>query len=209
MVAAQARGDDRRFASVLVVDDDSQLREFLNQLLSERRYVVFQAATGEEAIDIARRERPALVLLDVRLPGISGYEVCWQLRAEFGNQLPVIFISGERVEPFDRAVALRIGGDDYLVKPFAPDELLARMERLLEREVIHDDGRGRSAVTDLTPRELEILQLLADGLTVKEISNTLAVSHKTVSSHLHNILLKLDVHSQAQAVGAAFRRGLV
>lgn len=196
-------------ASVLVVDDDSQLREFLTQLLSERRYVVFEAATGEEAIDIARRERPALVLLDVRLPGISGYDVCWQLRAEFGNRLPVVFISGERVEPFDRAVALRLGGDDYLVKPFAPDELLARMERLLEREVPHDDGRIRSAATDLTPRELEILKLLADGFTAKEISSKLAVSHKTVSSHLHNILLKLDVHSQAQAVGAAFRRGLV
>src|SRR5947199_241905 len=77
----------------------------------------------------ARTARPAVVLLDISLPDVSGFEVCRELRDEFGDDLPIIFVSGERVEAVDRAVGLLLGADDYVVKPFDLDELLARVRR--------------------------------------------------------------------------------
>ena len=77
-------------------------------------------ATGEEALELARLERPSLVLVDVNLEGMSGYDVCRILRANFGDAVPIIFVSGDRTEAFDRVAGLRLGADDYLVKPVDP-----------------------------------------------------------------------------------------
>lgn len=80
-----------------------------------------------------RRHELALVVLDVNIPGISGYEICRRLRDEFGPALPILFLSGERTESFDKVAGLLVGGDDYLVKPFSPDELVARVQKLAGR----------------------------------------------------------------------------
>ena len=195
---------------VLVVEDDIDLRTVVVALLQRRGYRVHQTAWGEEALTVARQERPSLVLLDVNLPGISGYEVCRELRAEFGEGLPIVFVSGERTEPYDRVVGLRLGADDYVMKPFAPDELLARVDRLIEHAASNTEPRPRRAtISRLSRRELEVLQLLADGRGPKQIALELSTSPKTISNHIHSILVKLDVHSQAQAVAAAFRNELV
>ena len=116
-----------------------------------------------------------------------------------------MFISGDRVEPFDRAAGLLLGADDYVVKPFAPDELVARVRRLVTR---FTPPAGRAERPKLTRRESEVLHLLADGLAQPEIAAELVISSKTVSSHIQHILSKLGVHSRAQAV-AAVHRGLV
>ena len=195
---------------VLVVEDDSDLNGLIAELLQRAGYRVRQVTGGEEALTVARQERPSLVLLDIRLPGISGYEVCRELRATFGERLPIVFISGERTEPYDRVAGLRLGADDHIVKPFAPDELLARIERLLKHTAYPiPEEAGSRAVSRLSARELEVLQLLANGRTPKEIALDLSVSRKTVSNHIQNILVKLDVHSQAQAVVVAFSEGVV
>src|SRR5206468_3329397 len=116
---------------ILVVDDDPHFRVLVTALLSRAGYVTFEAPTGDAALAAARAERPALVLLDISLPDVNGFEVCLMLREEFGNGLPIIFVSGERTEPIDRAVGMMLGGDDYIVKPFDPDELLARARRAI------------------------------------------------------------------------------
>jgi DNA-binding NarL/FixJ family response regulator len=195
---------------ILVVDDDPGCRALLHDLLAGAGYEVRDAQCGAEALTVAREERPRLVLLDVHLPGMSGYQVLHTLRDEFGA-LPVIFISGKRTEPFDRTGGLMLGADDYIVKPFDHDELLARVERSLRGAPASTpavDYTGARAL-GLTRREQEILALLAAGRKSEDISHDLFISRKTVSAHIQNILAKLDVHSQAQAIALAFRSNLV
>jgi DNA-binding NarL/FixJ family response regulator len=117
-----------------------------------------------------------------------------------------MFVSEERVEPFDRVAGLQLGADDYVVKPFAPEEFVARVRRMVMRSA-SDDPAGVG--TKLTRREAEVLQLLASGLTQPEIARQLVISESTVASHIEHILEKLDVHSRAQAVALALRSGLV
>jgi DNA-binding NarL/FixJ family response regulator len=200
-----AGGPLNEFNPILIVDDDPAMRELLSSLLDQAGLSTRQAATGEEALADARKERPRLVLLDVRLPGVSGYEVCRELRERYGEQLPIVFLSGERVESFDRAAGLLLGADDFVVKPFAPDELLARVRRLVARFTPATEEADRQK---LTRREAEVLHLLANGLAQPEIAKELVISPKTVSSHIQHILAKLGVHSRAQAV-AAVHRGLI
>jgi DNA-binding NarL/FixJ family response regulator len=190
--------------TILVVDDDAGFRAFVAAILERIGYDVVEAGDGARAIEAARDARPAAVVLDVRLPQVSGYEVCRELRDLYGDGLPIVFVSGERVEAFDRAAGMLVGGDDYLVKPVNPDELLARVRRLLER----DRGEARNE-QPLTEREIEVLQLVAEGLPPAQIGAQLVISPKTVSSHVQRILAKLDVHTRAQAVAIAYELGLI
>ena len=152
-----------------------------------------------------RSARPSVLLLDVNMPDGSGYEVCRAVRSEFGPRIPIIFLSGERTEGFDRAAGLMLGADDYLVKPFDPDELVARVRRFAD-----DDGSvTQMTARNLTPREREVLRLLVDGFGQDEIASSLYISPKTVATHVQRILGKLGVRTRTQAVALAFRDGLV
>jgi DNA-binding NarL/FixJ family response regulator len=187
---------------VLVVDDDASLRVMVCSLLGQAGYETAGAGTGEDALAMAAARRPSLVVLDVHLPGVSGYEVCHELKERFGPSLPVLFLSGERVESYDRVAGLLVGADDYVCKPFAPDELVTRARGLI--------GRTTSKVgLTLTPRELEVLRLLTKGMEASEIAAELSISQKTVAKHLEHVLSKLDVHTRAQAVALAYREGLL
>jgi two-component system nitrate/nitrite response regulator NarL len=185
--------------SVLVVDDDPGMRALLRELFTRAGLRVTEASDGHEALDIAETMRPALVVLDVFLPRTGGYEACRQLRERFGDELPIVFLSGERTEPTDRTAGLLLGADDYLVKPFHPDELLARVRRLLERRTgaVRRDEDGHDAYAELTPREVEVLRLLARGMRQTEIARSLVISPKTAGTHIQHILGKLGVHSRA------------
>jgi DNA-binding NarL/FixJ family response regulator len=189
---------------VLVVDDDEAQRELISTVLGRAGFSTVDAANGEEAMAAARRHQPRLVVLDVLLPDVSGYEVCHRLRDEFGSTVSIVFLSGERTEGLDRAAGLLVGADDYLVKPFSPDELLARVRVRLPAA-----PEEPSLPSDLTKRELEVLRLLSDGLSQKEIASSLVISSKTVAAHIQHILGKLGVHSRTQAVAQAYRRGLL
>jgi DNA-binding NarL/FixJ family response regulator len=191
---------------ILVVDDDPATGVAISALLESARLETRRATSGEDALAVAQEERPQMVLLDVRLPGVSGYEVLRELRDRFGEKLPIMFVSGERVEPFDRVAGLQLGADDYLTKPFAPDELIARVRRLLVRS----GSEGRGAVrAKLTRREREVLNLLASGRSQPEIAEQLVISSSTVASHIEHILEKLGVHSRAEAVAVAHRSGFL
>jgi DNA-binding NarL/FixJ family response regulator len=198
--------EGRLSTSVLVVDDDEGYLQLVTSVLERAGYTTVTFASGEEALAAARTERPALAILDVKLPDVSGYEVCRALKDTFGSGLPVIFVSGVRTEPFDKAAGLLLGAEDYIAKPFEAGEFLARVRRLLSPKAALQSPDGSAAA--LTPREREVLLLLAEGLDQAEIAERLVISPTTVSTHLQHILEKLGVHSRAQAVALAHRVGL-
>src|SRR5919202_4550452 len=149
----------RARATILIADDDAESRSLAAAVLQRVGYHVLEVDNGDGAIDGARLQLPRLVILEVNLPALSGYEVCHQLKEEF-RSLPIILVSGERTEPFDRVAGMLIGADDYLVKPFAPDELLVRVRRLVRTT----PPVASVVASRLTPRENEVLCHLAEGL---------------------------------------------
>jgi DNA-binding NarL/FixJ family response regulator len=191
--------------TILIADHEVETRSLVSGVLQAAGYDVVETDSGDDVMDAARRELPRLVILEVTLPALSGYEVCHQLREEFGEGLPIIFVSGERTEPFDRVAGILIGADDYMVKPFAPDELLARVRRLVRSRAPVAPG----VALKLTARENEVLRLLAEGLEQEEIASQLFISRRTVGTHIENITRKLGVRSRAQAVALAYREDLV
>ena len=196
---------------MLVVDDDPGFRALARTLLERAGLDVDLAAEGDDALEAVREAKPDLVLLDVRLPGTSGYEVYRELKDLHGEELPIIFVSGERVESYDRVAGLMLGADDYLVKPFDSDELLARVRRSLRRRSGGEqmDSEAEGLIDALTPREREVLALLATGRSSKQAARELVISPRTLGTHMQHILRKLDVHSRTQAVVIANRAGLV
>jgi DNA-binding NarL/FixJ family response regulator len=199
---------DRTSGPILIADADETFVRSLQTLLESIGYRTLAAWTGEEALKVAREERPLVVLLDVQLPLVNGYEVCRALRDEFGRTVAIAFVSGTRTEPIDISSGLLVGADDYLVKPFDSSELLARVGALMRR-VAAEDAIAISNPASLTSRELEILRLLAHGFDQPDIAQRLSISPRTVSAHIEHILGKLGVHSRAQAVAAAYRGQLI
>jgi DNA-binding NarL/FixJ family response regulator len=186
---------------VLIADEDEASRARLAGLLQGNGFNVVQVASGEEALQAVREARPSIALLEVPLGQLSGYEVCRTLRSELGDALPIVFVSGSRTESYDRVAGLLLGADDYIVKPYAPDELLTRVRNLIRRA----RPLAPAVVTGLTRREREVLRLLVEGLRSEEIAGRLFISRKTVGTHIEHILRKLGVRSQAQAVALAYR----
>jgi DNA-binding NarL/FixJ family response regulator len=189
---------------ILIVDDDSALAAVMLELLELAGYRGVSVGTAAAALEAGRVEAPLLVVLDVHLPDLSGYEALQQLRAALGVQLPILFVSGVRVESYDRAAGLLCGGDDYLVKPFAADEFLARVRALLRRTDAHPQPE-----IELTDREAEVLALLATGLEPADVAEQLEIGARTVGSHLEHIMEKLGAHSRAQMIALAYQQGLV
>jgi two-component system, OmpR family, KDP operon response regulator KdpE len=161
-------------ASILVVDDESQIRRVLRATLSSNGYDVVEAKDGQEAIDMVIRERPDLILLDVNMPGMSGLEACSKIRLSYEG--PIIMVTVRNSEQ-DKIVALDAGADDYVVKPFAIGELLARIRAALrrfssgeplpkidtpelridlERRIVDVHGQR----VHLTPKEFDVLRTL-------------------------------------------------
>jgi len=160
--------------TILVVDDEPQIRRVLRATLSSNGYEVLEAKDGPEAIDMVLRERPDLILLDVNMPGMSGLEACSKIRLSYHG--PIIMVTVRNTER-DKVVALDAGADDYVVKPFAIGELLARIRAALRRFTSEEplpkvetpelsidlerrivDVRGQRV--HLTPKEFDVLRTL-------------------------------------------------
>ena len=140
--------------SILVVDDEPSVRDALQRALKAQHYVVITAADGRQALDAIADERPELVLLDVLMPVMDGFEACRRLR-ELGDRTPVLMLTA-RDAVGDRVEGLDAGADDYVVKPFALEELLARCRALLRRSGVPGDEPLRFADVVLDPVTREV-----------------------------------------------------
>jgi len=145
-------------ARILVVDDEPSITEFVSYNLKKEGYEVSVAVNGDEALEFAAASPFDLVVLDVMLPGMDGYEVCRRLRQT--SSVPVLFLSARDTE-LDKVVGLEIGGDDYLAKPFGVRELSARVKALLRRA--QPDARGSAAGVE---------KILVSGVTLDEAAHT-------------------------------------
>ena len=199
--------------SILLVDDHMAIRMGLMTATSDAgdMEVVAEVDNGGEAIEAFRRHRPDIVLLDLRMPGMSGLETLRALREECKSARVLIFsnyASGEEV-----AQAIKAGAAGFVLKEMPLDRLLEairvvqRGERYMPPEIAVRVGERRLA--QLSPRELEVLQLLARGMSNKEIGAQLGVVEGTVKIHVANILSKLGVSDRMQALIEAVKRGIV
>ncbi len=143
---ADGRG---RVNKILIVDDDRSLLEVLKYNLQREDYEVVTAVDGAQALDVARSQKPDLIILDVMLPVLSGLEVCRILRKE--TSVPILMLSA-RADEVDRVVGLELGADDYITKPFGVRELMARVRATLRRsELLHPEVKGEAPADDIGP----------------------------------------------------------
>ena len=202
--------------TILVVDHDDATRAAAVSVVARLGFRPHAVEDAELVLEQLHGELPVLAIVEVELPGpVSGLELMRELHAAHGDGLPVILVSADRTAPLDHVAGLLLGADDYVSKPFDDGELLARVRRSLSRagrSPADGNGHGHAALngdTRLSPRELEILELLSQGLGQSEIAQSLVLSPKTVGTHIQHVLSKLGVHSRAQAVVEAYRLGLV
>jgi DNA-binding NarL/FixJ family response regulator len=195
------RGD-----TVLIADPDEAARDLLSGVLRNAGYEPLEASAGDEALELAHATAPAAAILEIPLPGLSGYELCTALRVEFGADMPVIFLTGTRIEPYDRVAGLLLGADDYVTKPYSAGELLVRLRNLLHRRA---DPQASRFARRLTKREHEVLELMAEGLQHDEIAQKLIISPKTVATHVEHILQKLGARGRAQAIAIAYHHRIL
>jgi DNA-binding NarL/FixJ family response regulator len=212
-----------RLMRILLVDDHALVRAGLRSLLEgfDGVEVVAEAGNGREAIELARTHAPHLVLMDIALPELNGLEAAARLRDEQPGARVIMLSMHSNEEYVLRA--LRAGVAGYLLKDSAPSELqhaietVARGEVYLSprasRKVIDDYLRRHDASDDplqqLTPRQREILQLIAEGKSTKDIGFLLAISIKTVETHRAQLMRRLGVHDVPGLVRCAMRLGLV
>jgi DNA-binding NarL/FixJ family response regulator len=202
----------RNGETVLIADGDGRSRAQLVRALNRGGYQTIDVGSADEALEASRGNGVGLVVLEVELPDLTGYELCRELRDEHGDELPIFFISGTRTEPLDRVAGLLLGADDFIVKPFDRAELVARVSRFLSRREAtqqvpstHDTTRNGP---HLTERERQILGRLAHGGKQNEIALELSISPKTVATHIQNLLRKLGAHSRAELVARAWALNL-
>jgi len=208
--------------SVLIVDDHTLFRRGIRSLLEDEQdmLVVGEAANGRDALAIARERTPDVVLMDIQMPELDGIEVTRILHREMPH-LGIVFITMYEDDEFVFR-GLQAGGRGYILKDADPDTMLrairavAHGESLLGaavavkvmRQFAAIDG-PRDVVDELTPREIEVLKLVAEGLSNREIAARLCISPKTVKNHINNILSKLHLFGRTQATLYAIRSGLV
>ncbi len=194
-------------ARAVVVDDHPVVREGLRALLSEAGVeVAGEAADGRAALAVIREVRPELAVVDVALPGLSGIELCRRIRRRL-PQVQVVLISMFD-EPAWRAEAARAGAAAYLLKGMAPAELVEAIRRVVKGERLLSEEEA-DKVLPLTPREREVVQLIAQGKKISDIARILSRSPATVRAHKASAMRKLSVHSTAELVRTALELGLV
>jgi FixJ family two-component response regulator len=191
--------------TVFVVDDDEALRDSLRWLLEAHGYEVALYDSAERFLSDDAAMRPGCLLLDMRMPGMSGQEL-FDALIERGNRMPVVFITGHGDVPMAVA-AVKKGAVDFIEKPFSEEDLLRLVGQCLERDILQREAVAASASivarqAALTPREREVLELIVAGKPNKVIADQLAISPKTVEVHRSRVMEKMGVRSVAGLVQA-------
>lgn len=212
-----------RSIRVLLVDDHAVVRKGLQALLEREAgfQVIGEAQDGEEALRAADRLRPDVILMDLEMPGIGGIEATRRITADHPTTQVVVLTSHASEE--DVFPALKAGALGYLLKHSAPEDVLQAIRQAHRGETVlhpaiarmvlqelHRPGASKPRTTDpLSEREVEVLRLIARGMSNQEIADTLVVGEATVRSHVSSILRKLQLASRTQAALYALREGLV
>jgi DNA-binding NarL/FixJ family response regulator len=204
---------------IVLAEDDTLLMEALSRLLEPAFEVVGTASDGDEAVDVALRVRPDLVLLDARMPRSSGFDAARRLRVEL-PAVRLVFLTANR-DPQLAAEAFRIGASAYLLKDATPEEFEAALRAALRGEVTlsphiagGDPGllppppRVEGAPERLSSRERDVLKRLAAGLSMKEVAAELGIATRTVAYHKYRMMETLSLRSSAELVGFAVKNGL-
>ena len=195
---------------VFVVDDDEAVRASVAMLLESVALPVETYASAREFLDVWREERAGCLVLDLRMPGLSGLELQERLAAR-GSRLPIVFLTGHGDVP-DAVAAMRSGAVDFLRKPFRDQDLLDRIQQALEldrgRREAAEERRDLAARLDrLTPREREVLDRVVAGQPNKQIAAELGVSDRTVEIHRSRAMVKMEAGSLAELVRIVLRAG--
>jgi DNA-binding NarL/FixJ family response regulator len=212
-----------RKATILVVEDDLSVRNAIGDMLRLHGFEVASAGDGFAALELMRQQTPDLILADIVMPGMNGYQFYHRVRgkAEW-LWIPFIFLTALD-EAGDIRYGRELGADDYIVKPFEPSDLLAAILGKLERfdQLIRsnqataplignqdDMAALKGAVELLSEREREVLMLICGGLTNAQIAKRLFVAVSTVKTHVASILAKLGVHNRVEAATLVLQAGL-
>lgn len=209
--------------TILLADDHRLVREGLRKLIEEREdlRVVAEATTGQEAIELCQKLRPDLVLMDISMPGLSGIDATRRICKNTPGT-KVLILSMHDNQGYVEEV-LRSGASGYVLKDSAASDLLQAIDAVrggdsflsptVTQQVVDAIARPAdrpvAAASQLTDREREVLTLIAEGLSSKEIAQKLGVSLKTIESHRANLMDKLDIHKVSGLVRFAIRAGLV
>ncbi len=203
---------------VLIVEDDPGISLSLKDEFESLGYMVIKTGNGQKGLTLARQESPDLIILDLMLPGMEGYDVCRELRNE-GNKTPIIMLTAKNRE-IDKVLGLDLGADDYVTKPFDLRELMARVRAVLRRtsEQVDDissyrfgqielnfkkyEATKKGKKLDMTPLQFQILKLLiqkkGEVLSRDELLDEVwgrdgvCISHRTIDSHIANIRKKIE-----------------
>jgi two-component system NarL family response regulator len=199
---------------VLVADDHPVVRVGLTTIVNAQpgMTVVGEARNGREAIELYRAHRPDVLLLDLRMPVLSGLDAVQAIRTEFPESRIIVLTTFDADEDIVRA--LKAGVQGYLLKDSVGDTLIEAIQAVHrgQRRLAAEVGQrlaDRMAGAELTPRELEVLKLLARGGTNKDLATALSISEATVKGHVNNILSKLGVTDRTMAAAAALQRGII
>lgn len=199
---------------VLIADDHPLVRRGLAAIIDmeDDASVVGEAGNGEEAVQLWRTLRPDVTLMDLRMPGVEGVQAIRRIRAEDGNAAIIVLTTFDHDE--DIYAGLRAGAKAYLLKDVQPEELF-RCIRAVHAGEAYLQPRVAAKLAQrvqeeaLTEREVQILDLLAEGRSNRAIGQALFITESTVKSHLKSLFVKLDVTSRAEAIALAARRGLI
>jgi DNA-binding NarL/FixJ family response regulator len=200
--------DTAESKQLLLIDDDPNLVLLVKDYLELRGYTVITAKNGRDALKVFEKDMPNLIICDVMMPEMDGYTFVKKVRENPQTSwLPVLFLSAKG-QIQDRVTGLSKGADVYMVKPFEPDELVAQIEASLKQSERMRQAQGPdlgSAVSiqvpfdvDLTPTEQRVIQLVAKGMSNKEIADELKVSQRTIESHVSNMLGKTGLHNRTE-----------
>ena len=197
--------------TVHIVDDDAPFRTAIRRVLEASGYRVALFDSAEQLLAELAAGEPGCILLDVRMPGLSGPQLQERLAA-LGNRLPIVFLTGHGDIPIS-VQAIKAGAEDFLTKPVAREKLVASVERALARDAqqrAHDGELEalRLRVSRLTPRESEVFALVVRGKLNKQIAGELGTAERTVKAHRQKVMEKCEARSLAELVRMAERLGM-
>lgn len=205
---------DKKKITILIADDHPIVRDGLNSIINDQEdmEVVAEATNGCEAIELALRHRPDVLMIDLRMPKMNGLDALYAIREEWNQVKIIILTTYDGDEDIYRA--LQAGAKAYMLKGISRSELLSTIRavhsgrRRIPPEVAIKLAERISA-SELTGREMEVLELIVSGMSNKEIGRILSITEGTVKAHVNNLFGKLGVTDRTKAVTEAIRRGIV